>query len=155
MWVQSTASFTFRDQLGPFRCPSSVPSFARLTSSCVSGTSSIRVKNPDQAADQLARLEFVSTPLLSYFSRCSFARILYLDRPLHVYSCRMDRVYETMIKHARARRRVSSQSGLRWLEVADSMMLTFLREGRCFSRLAYLKRNLYRPAVLLTIWRVT
>lgn len=50
--------------------------------------------------------------------------------------------YETMIKRARARRRVGRRiERLRCLEVADSMMVTFRHERRCFSRLAYLKRD--------------
>lgn len=101
-----------------------------------SGTSSIRVKI--RTADQFARLKFFD-PLLVYDP---WVPESILGLP-HVCSLFVPYgLYETMIKRARARRRVGRRiERLRCLEVADSMMVTFRCERRCFSRLAYLKRD--------------
>lgn len=102
------------------------------------GTSSIRVKI--RTANQFARLEFFDpAPRL----RFSSPRVYGLHELPHTRSLFLPYgPYETMIKRARARRRVGRRiESLRCLEVVDSMMVTFRRERRCFSRPAYLKRD--------------
>jgi len=95
-------------------------------------------KNPDHRpvrSPRILRPHFSSTILES--------SSLYLDCPIHVrYSCRMVHtklwLNALVLGGVYVGRRIER---LRCLEVADSMMVTFRRERRCFSRPAYLKRD--------------
>lgn len=110
----------------PIFPPSPLPPPVRLSAPS-SGTSSVRVKIRPVRSPRI---------LLWSLSPRVYTWIIHVR-----YSCRYG-PYETMIKRARAWRRVGRRiERLRCLEVADSMMVTFRRERRCFSRPAYLKRD--------------